>query len=75
VLAWIRSSREQAVTLEPLWPCSCAPKVIQPDGERSLRYFALACDYDGTLATDGRVGDEVIGGLQAVRDSGRRRRY
>jgi HAD superfamily hydrolase (TIGR01484 family) len=37
-----------------------------------MRYLTLATDYDGTLATDGRVGDEVIGALQRLRKSGRK---
>jgi hypothetical protein len=36
------------------------------------RYLALACDYDGTLATDGRVPPPVIEALQHLRRSGRR---
>src|SRR4051812_9956933 len=37
-----------------------------------VRFVALACDYDGTLATDGQVGDDVLAALNAVRASGRR---
>jgi HAD superfamily hydrolase (TIGR01484 family) len=37
-----------------------------------MRYLALACDYDGTLATEGCVGPPVIEALQRVRKSGRR---
>ena len=37
-----------------------------------MRYLALACDYDGTLATDGVVGDDVIEGLKRFKASGRR---
>ncbi len=33
---------------------------------------ALAVDYDGTLATDGRVDDDTIAALHRVRESGRR---
>ena len=25
-----------------------------------MRYFALACDYDGTLAFEGRVAPETV---------------
>jgi len=35
-----------------------------------LRYQALASDYDGTLAQNGRVELETIGALEAFRDSG-----
>ncbi len=37
-----------------------------------MRYVALACDYDGTLATDGRVDEPTLAALGRVRDSGRR---
>jgi HAD superfamily hydrolase (TIGR01484 family) len=37
-----------------------------------MRYYVLVCDYDGTLASRGRVDDEVIAALKRVRSSGRR---
>jgi HAD superfamily hydrolase (TIGR01484 family) len=37
-----------------------------------LRYFALACDYDGTLAQDGHVDDKTVDALEQVAASGRR---
>lgn len=37
-----------------------------------MRYLALACDYDGTLATSGRVSEATLRDLQLVRASGRR---
>ena len=37
-----------------------------------MRYRVLALDYDGTLATNGRVEEEVIGALERVNLSGRR---
>lgn len=37
-----------------------------------MRYRALACDYDGTLAWEGRVSRETIKGLDSVRASGRK---
>lgn len=36
-----------------------------------MRYQALACDYDGTLAHDGFVSDEVVRALERCRASGR----
>jgi len=36
-----------------------------------VRYVALACDYDGTLARDGTVPESVVRGLMRVRESGR----
>ena len=37
-----------------------------------MRYLALACDYDGTLATDGRVGNKTLAALGRLRTSGRK---
>jgi HAD superfamily hydrolase (TIGR01484 family) len=37
-----------------------------------MRYHALACDYDGTIALRGIVDEETLGALQDVRKSGRR---
>jgi hydroxymethylpyrimidine pyrophosphatase-like HAD family hydrolase len=37
-----------------------------------MRFIALACDYDGTLATDGCVGPTTIKALERFRGSGRK---
>jgi HAD superfamily hydrolase (TIGR01484 family) len=37
-----------------------------------MRYLALACDYDGTLAHHGVVSDETLAALERVRASGRK---
>lgn len=37
-----------------------------------MRYLALACDYDGTLAHHGRVCASTVAALERVRASGRR---
>jgi hydroxymethylpyrimidine pyrophosphatase-like HAD family hydrolase len=37
-----------------------------------VHYVALACDYDGTLATDGRVDAMVLDALERLRKSGRK---
>lgn len=37
-----------------------------------MRYLALACDYDNTLAEDGAVPKPVVEALWRVRESGRR---
>lgn len=37
-----------------------------------MRYLALACDYDGTLATHGRVDQPTLAALQRLVDSGRK---
>jgi HAD superfamily hydrolase (TIGR01484 family) len=39
---------------------------------RSMRYFALACDYDGTIAHHGRVDDATLAAFERLRASGRR---
>lgn len=37
-----------------------------------MRYFGLATDYDGTLATSGRVSEEIINELKKFKASGRK---
>ncbi|GGS71412.1 phosphoglycolate phosphatase [Planobispora rosea] len=37
-----------------------------------MRYHALVCGYDGTLSTDGRVGDSTVAALERLVRSGRR---
>src|SRR6185312_7722659 len=37
-----------------------------------MRYHALACDYDETLARGGRVEESTINALERVRGTGRR---
>ena len=37
-----------------------------------MRYLVLACDFDGTLATDGTVRNETFAALQRLRESGRK---
>lgn len=37
-----------------------------------MRYHALACDYDGTLALHGRVDDATLAALKRLRESGRK---
>ncbi len=37
-----------------------------------MRYLALACDYDGTLATGGRVDEETLDAIRRLKASGRR---
>jgi len=38
----------------------------------AMRYLALACDYDGTMAADGMVAEETVSALRFLRSSGRR---
>ena len=37
-----------------------------------MRYLALACDYDGTLASDGQVSSGTLAALQRFIASGRK---
>ncbi|HYE99838.1 MAG TPA: HAD-IIB family hydrolase [Planctomycetota bacterium] len=37
-----------------------------------MRYHALACDYDNTIATHGAVPDTVLDALRKVKESGRK---
>jgi HAD superfamily hydrolase (TIGR01484 family) len=37
-----------------------------------MRYFCLTCDYDGTIAHDGRVGPSTVEALKRVNASGRK---
>lgn len=42
------------------------------EGSGTVRYYALACDYDGTLARHGQVDDKTHEALQRLRNSGRK---
>src|SRR5262249_7036741 len=37
-----------------------------------MRYLALACDYDGTIARDGVVAESTLAALIRLKESGRR---
>src|SRR5580765_1777878 len=37
-----------------------------------MRYFCLICDYDGTIARDGRCAGSTVEALKKVRSSGRK---
>src|SRR5438270_13847893 len=37
-----------------------------------MRYLALVCDYDGTLALDGRVNEPTLAALERLLASGRK---
>lgn len=37
-----------------------------------MRYFALACDYDGTLADEGTVSPSTLAALKRLKESGRK---
>jgi hydroxymethylpyrimidine pyrophosphatase-like HAD family hydrolase len=36
-----------------------------------MRYLALCCDYDGTIAHHGRVDEPTLAALKRLRESGR----
>jgi hydroxymethylpyrimidine pyrophosphatase-like HAD family hydrolase/GTPase SAR1 family protein len=36
-----------------------------------MKYYALACDYDGTLANHGRVSSKTVKALEKIKNSGR----
>lgn len=38
----------------------------------TVRFRVLACDYDGTIASQGILGSDTVASLQRVRESGRR---
>ncbi len=40
--------------------------------KQGMRYYALAVDYDGTLAKDGRVDAPTIEAIERLRVSGRK---
>jgi HAD superfamily hydrolase (TIGR01484 family) len=55
-----------------LWTASlfCA-QILALLISHAMRYFALATDYDGTLATDGQVDQSTLSALERWRQSGR----
>lgn len=42
------------------------------EAEVTVRYHALACDYDGTIAHHGRVSESTLSALRRTQESGRR---
>jgi HAD superfamily hydrolase (TIGR01484 family) len=59
------SRRSRKLEIGLILPCKTT------DSSR-MRYFALASDYDGTLATDGQVDELTLAALRRLRDSGRK---
>src|SRR5438093_4508608 len=49
----------------------CA-RLPAPDEDERMRYLALACDYDGTLAQNGLVDDRTLAALERLLASGRK---
>ena len=41
-----------------------------PRRRTTMIFRALACDYDGTLATHDRIGESTVGALRRARDAG-----
>ena len=56
--------------LDPVENILCRP-VAGARAER-MRYLALCCDYDGTLATHGKLLPDTVEALEALIASGRR---
>ena len=52
-------------------PPSPVSQLLTP-ANHAMRYLALACDYDGTLAADGRVSSETVSVLERLVASGRK---
>src|SRR3954453_4996033 len=50
----------------------CLHFCATPASNRGMRYLALATDYDGTLAHNGRVTESTLTALEALRASGRK---
>jgi hydroxymethylpyrimidine pyrophosphatase-like HAD family hydrolase len=45
---------------------------ISADRQATVQYFAVACDYDETLAEHGRVSDRTVHALEELRRTGRK---
>jgi HAD superfamily hydrolase (TIGR01484 family) len=50
----------------------CDPHYVSRFPETVMRYLALACDYDGTLAHHGRVAESTLAALERLLASGRK---
>src|SRR5438270_11208391 len=48
------------------------PAAVPGRESHTMRYHALATDYDGTIARDGQVDDKTVAALERVKQSGRR---
>lgn len=46
--------------------------MTKPGKAPAMRFLVLGCDYDGTLAADGRVSGETIDALERLKAAGRR---
>src|SRR5213082_2179184 len=65
-----RDEGREAITAEAArthFRSAGSPGIVQP-----MRCQVLACDYDGTLASDRRIAPQTMRALGRVRDSGRR---
>jgi len=51
---------------------SARPTSAAQEPSTAMRYFALACDYDGTLADAGVVSPTTLAALQRLKASGRK---
>ncbi|MDX2231799.1 MAG: HAD family hydrolase [Leptolyngbyaceae cyanobacterium bins.349] len=53
-------------------PLKLLYSVLQPESVNGMAYLTLATDYDGTLATDGRVSSPTFAALDRWREAGRK---
>src|SRR5207237_1742809 len=55
------------------WYGFCTDDIVRAAEENELmRYLALACDYDGTLALNGLVDEPTLAALERLLASGRK---
>lgn len=68
-------STQSPVCRECTWRTLCTRRGAAgldgpPTRRRTMIFRALACDYDGTLATHDRIGESTVGALRRARDAG-----
>src|SRR2546427_258277 len=51
---------------------TCSHPLRRTPEDRPMRYLALCCDYDGTLAHDGHVDGPTLAALEKLLASGRK---
>lgn len=54
------------------WNTQPAPRKLDASNSLAMRYLVLASDYDGTLATHGRVEQPTLRAIDKLLDSGRK---
>jgi HAD superfamily hydrolase (TIGR01484 family) len=64
--------RPFATALQPTHALDSVARGLTRPYAKPMRYLALCADYDGTIARDGRVPDDVVDALKGVGASGRK---